>query len=108
MGRYSHRQPVLHSSHTTFHRGWSIVFYHSVEVFCDGHCKTFLPQDVFSKTNPCMATWPVLKIASTRKIGKHVLSDIRYRKTCVLTSDFVLGVGGGRLPCILSKILTVS
>ena len=25
-------------------------------------------------------------------IAKHVLSDIRYRKTCVLTSYFVLGV----------------
>ncbi len=37
--------------------------------------------------------------------SKHVLSDIRYRKTCTLTSDFVLGVGGGRLPWKLSKIL---
>jgi hypothetical protein len=31
--------------------------------------------------------------------SKHVLSDIRYRKTCDLTSHFVLGVGGGRLTC---------
>jgi hypothetical protein len=31
-------------------------------------------------------------------ISKHVLSDIRYRKTCDLTSYFVLGVGGGLLP----------
>jgi hypothetical protein len=40
--------------------------------------------------------------------SKHVLSDIRYRKTCTLTSDFVLGVGGGHLPWKLSKILMVS
>ena len=32
----------------------------------------------------------------TIKISKHVHSDIRYRKTCALTSHFVLGVGGGR------------
>ncbi len=36
--------------------------------------------------------------------SKHVLSDIRYRKTCALTSHFVLGVGGGRMPCKLRKI----
>ena len=40
--------------------------------------------------------------------SKHVLSDIRYRKTCTLTSVFVLGVGGGRLPWKLSKILMLS
>ena len=40
--------------------------------------------------------------------SKHVLSDSRYRKACALTSHFVLGVGGGRLPCKLSKILLVS
>jgi hypothetical protein len=34
-----------------------------------------------------------------------VLSDIRYRKTCDLTSYFVLGVGGGLLPWNLSKFL---
>jgi hypothetical protein len=39
--------------------------------------------------------------------SKHVLSDIRYHQTCALTSDFVLGVGRGRLPWKLSKILTV-
>ncbi len=51
-----------------------------------------------------MVTWPTLKIVLTWKfenmcfhISKHVLSDIRYRKTCDLTSHFVLGVGGGLL-----------
>jgi hypothetical protein len=36
--------------------------------------------------------------------SKHVFSDIRYRKTCALTLHFVLGVGGGRMPCKLPKI----
>ena len=29
MGRHIHRRPGLHSSQTTLHQGWSIVFYHS-------------------------------------------------------------------------------
>jgi hypothetical protein len=38
------------------------------------------------------------------KTGKNVLSHLKERG---LTSHFVLGVGGGRLPCNLPKILTV-
>jgi hypothetical protein len=52
-----------------------------------------------------MSTWSVLKISLTRKIEKHVFS---YFKTHTLRDQFVLGVGGGLLPCNLSKILTVS
>ena len=54
-------------------------FYHLSKIFVDGQCKTFLPQDVSSKSHPSMATWPALKIELTRKIGKHVVSLF---KTC--------------------------
>jgi hypothetical protein len=77
MGRHSHRRPGLHSSHTTFHRGWNIVFT-TVSKHCDDRCKTFLPQDVFSRNHPCMTTRPSLKIESTRKIGKHVFVKNSY------------------------------
>ncbi len=74
-------------------------FFTTVSKHCDGQCKTFLLQDVSSKNHPCMVT---CRQGKSEKMcfhfSKHVLSDIRCRKTCVLTSDFVLGVGGGRFP----------
>jgi hypothetical protein len=62
----------------------------------------------------CMVTWPTLKIVLTWKIWKHVYSHLkspafRYQiseKTC-LEDRFCNGVGGGRLPWNLSKILMV-
>jgi hypothetical protein len=51
-----------------------------------------------------MTTCPDLKIELTSKIGKHVFS---YFKTHALRDQFVLGVGGGHMPCKLTKIFTV-
>ncbi len=69
--------------------------------YCDGHCKTFLPPDVSSQNHPSMATWPTLKIESTRKIGKHVLSlfktcAFRYQISQNMCFDIALCTGSGR------------
>ncbi len=49
MGRQSHWRSDLHSSHTTFHQGSSIVF-HQVSIQCDGHWKIYFYQpNVFSQ-----------------------------------------------------------
>jgi hypothetical protein len=88
---------------------------HSFLPHCGGHCKPFLPQDVSSKNNPCMVTWSGLKIASTRKIGKHVLSlfktcAFRYQISQNMCFDIAFCTGSGRrTPDLqLPKIFTVS
>jgi hypothetical protein len=69
-----------------------------VSKYCDGHCKTFLPQDVSSKS---MTTWSALKIVSTMKISKHVLSlfktcSFRYQISQNMCFDITFCTDSGR------------
>ncbi len=78
MGRNSHWQPVLHPSHTghtTIHRGWRIVFYHSVRVFVMDIAKPFYTARCFLKE---------------QSVNGHVVRfknfvDKENRKTCGFT-----------------------
>ncbi len=85
-------RPVLFTSWDGF---WSSVMSSSYNGFWSSPpCSLF-----------CNVTWTDFKSVLEWKIGKHVLSHL---KTCALKTDFVLGVGGGRLHQNFLKILMVS